>query len=222
MQNAGAWTALARRRGIGLKREGRPTRHSRSTRSSRSDDLSSADDLGHTPQWSTLPRRRHSTHPQQCTVLKVITGHHPPSRTSSHQFIWHVTPRTPPASPTCPPPRRAVPAQRIQDTQRKGNRLSALLRLIKSPNAPRRKQLRKRRKKVLSSIYRTTTVILNAHFPVPTIWYVVRYVCPGFMLNVPVRTRSTRAFAQICSGHNWKNRPFGLFSRVHTEHKSGT
>ena len=47
MQNAGTWTALARCRGIGLKREGR---HSRSTRSSRSDDLSGADDLDHTPQ----------------------------------------------------------------------------------------------------------------------------------------------------------------------------
>ena len=89
--------------------------------------------------WSTLPRRRHPTHPQQRTVLKVITGHHPPSRTSSHQFTWHVTPRTPPASPTCPPPRRAVPAQRMQDSQRKGDRLPAHLRLIKSPNAPRRK-----------------------------------------------------------------------------------
>ena len=55
MQNAGVWTALARRPGIGLKHEGRPTRHSRSTRSSRSDDLSSADDLGHTPQLVDPP-----------------------------------------------------------------------------------------------------------------------------------------------------------------------
>ena len=89
--------------------------------------------------WSTLPRRRHPTHPQQCTVLKVITGHHAPSCTSIHWFIWHVTPRMPPASPTCPPPRRAVSAQRTQDSQWKGNRLTAHLRLIKSPNAPRRK-----------------------------------------------------------------------------------
>ena len=48
MQNASTWTALARRRDIGLKREERPIRHSRSLRSSRSDDLSSPNDLGHT------------------------------------------------------------------------------------------------------------------------------------------------------------------------------
>ena len=42
MQSASTWTALARRRGIGLKREGRNTSQTRSLRSTRSNDLAQA------------------------------------------------------------------------------------------------------------------------------------------------------------------------------------
>ena len=52
MENASSWTALARRRGIGLKRESRTMR---SLRSSRSNDLASADDVVHTEEPTILP-----------------------------------------------------------------------------------------------------------------------------------------------------------------------
>ena len=56
MQTASTWTASARRHGIGLKRERRPTRHSRSMRSSRLDDLSSPNDLlAHTSELEDPP-----------------------------------------------------------------------------------------------------------------------------------------------------------------------
>ena len=52
MENASSWTALARRRGIGLKRESRTMR---SLRSYRSNDLASADDVVHTKEPTIHP-----------------------------------------------------------------------------------------------------------------------------------------------------------------------
>ena len=53
MENASSWTVLARRHGIGLKRESCTMR---SLRSSRSNDLASADDVVYTrDQTSSLP-----------------------------------------------------------------------------------------------------------------------------------------------------------------------
>ena len=105
MQNAGTWTALARRRGIGLKREGRPTRHSRSTRSSRSDDLSGADDLDHTPQLVDPPPPETS---DASPAMHCAQGdNRSPSNVSYIESPVHLVcdakDRTPPASPTCPP-----------------------------------------------------------------------------------------------------------------------
>ena len=95
--------------------------------------------------WSTLPRRRHPTHPRQCTVLKVITGHHPPSCTSSYQFIWHVTPRTPPASPT--PTQEGSSSTMHPGQSTEGEPVICAPKSHKKPKCPKKKVAAKKKKK---------------------------------------------------------------------------
>ena len=193
VQNASTWTASARRRGIRLKRERHPTRHSRSMRSSRLDNLSSPNDLlAHTSELEDPPLPEIlGTTTATCSLPGVerssspaAVGIGPPARTVHMSCEAEDTSSIGDPSPTTEGNVTAMHSD--QATAVKAPMTS------KKTKCPKKKTAAKKRRKKLWIRSIRDTVTLNAKSPLPPTWYAVHCVWFGFMSNVPARTLTTR------------------------------